>query len=71
MNTFGAFAHRTNPDKTIDSICTSCFQTIASEDVESKLAAHEESHNCDPYWQYSRPRFNDRESTHVRSSQYG
>jgi hypothetical protein len=51
--TFGPFAHRSNPDKSVDSICTTCFQTIASEDLEDKLAAHEESHSCDPNWHYS------------------
>lgn len=70
MKTFGPFAHRTNPDKSIDSICTACFQTIASEDVEGKLTAHEESHTCDPYWLYSSPRVNDRESASVRSRQH-
>jgi len=55
MNTLSPFAHRRNPDKSIDSICTACFQTIASEDLEGKLIAHEESHSCDPYWQFSRP----------------
>ena len=48
------FAHRRNSDASIDSICTTCFQTIASEDSESKLIAHEECHLCDPYWQFSR-----------------
>lgn len=44
------FAHRRNSDASIDSICTICFQTIASEDSEGKLIAHEERHSCDPYW---------------------
>jgi hypothetical protein len=68
MNTFGPFVHRKNPDKTIDSICTACFQTIASEDHEDKLIAHEKSHSCDPYWQYSRASFSDRESALPRSA---
>jgi len=59
MNTLSPFAHRRNPDKSIDSICTVCFQTIASEDLEGKLIAHERSHTCDPYWQ---SRFDYRES---------
>jgi len=57
------FAHRTNPDASIDSICTTCFQTIASEDNEGKLIAHEERHSCDPYWVFSRARFDSRRST--------
>jgi len=69
MNTLSPFAHRRNPDKSIDSICTACFQTIASEDLEGKLIAHEESHSCDPYWQFSRARFDYRESASVPPSQ--
>jgi hypothetical protein len=52
MTTLIPFAHRRNPDSSIDSICTSCFQTIASEDSVDKLIAHEEHHSCDPYWQF-------------------
>jgi hypothetical protein len=49
------FAHRRNPDDSIDSICTSCFQTIAtSRDGEYGLRAQEASHACDPYWQFTR-----------------
>jgi len=47
------FAHRKNSDGSIDSICTMCFQTIATEDSEGKLIAHEERHLCDPNWQFS------------------
>jgi hypothetical protein len=57
------FAHRRNPDGSLDSICTTCFQTIASEDSEGKLIAHEERHTCDPFWQFSRSRFDSRQST--------
>ena len=63
MNTFGPFARRKNPDKSIDSICTACFQTIASEDLEGDLIAHEERHACDPYWAFSRARFDSRQNT--------
>jgi hypothetical protein len=66
MNTLSPFAHRRNPDKSIDSICTVCFQTIASEDLEGKLIAHERSHTCDPYWQ---SRFDYRESAFAPSPQ--
>ena len=52
MNTLIPFAHRRNPDASIDSICTTCFQTIASEYSVGKLIAHEERHSCDPYWQF-------------------
>ena len=53
MITPSPFAHRRNPDASIDAICTKCFKTIASENSESKLNAHEVRHLCDPYWLYS------------------
>ena len=53
MNILTPFAHRRNPDASIDSICTTCFQTIASEESEGSLIAHEKRHSCDPYWRFS------------------
>jgi len=61
------FAHRRNSDAWLDSICTTCFQTIASEDSEGKLIAHEERHSCDPYWQFSRAQVDSDQSTPARS----
>lgn len=50
MNTAPAanavFSHRHNADLTFDSICHSCFRTIATETEEAALAAHERLHNC-------------------------
>ena len=69
MATVNQFAHRTNPDKSIDSICTTCFQTIASEGIASKLIAYEERHSCDPYWQYSGRSFDSRASTFALRSE--
>jgi hypothetical protein len=66
MDTLITFAHRTNPDASIDSICKACFQTIASGDSEDKLIVHEECHTCDPYWQVSQTRFDPRRSTSAR-----
>ncbi len=43
-----AFARRHNEDATIDSICTRCYQTIASERTESNLLNAEQRHACDP-----------------------
>lgn len=60
MLAFLPFAHRKNSDASIDSICTKCFQTVATEDNESKLTAYEEHHLCDPYWQVSRAFFDTR-----------
>jgi hypothetical protein len=51
------FAHRLNRDESFDSICTTCFKTIASEDSEGKLLTHEERHSCDPGWQFTRARW--------------
>jgi hypothetical protein len=63
--TLTPFAHRRNQDASIDSICTKCFQTIASENSELELTDHEEHHLCDPYWQVSRPYFDTRRSVPV------
>jgi len=55
-NRFLKFAHRQNPDGTYDSICSRCFQTIATVRDEDALQRIEGRHNCDPnllarYWQ--------------------
>lgn len=62
------FAHRMNPDGSIDSICTTCFRTIASEDSEGKLFSHEERHLCDPNWLFDRVPSDARKNTFVRPS---
>jgi hypothetical protein len=49
MATFPPFAWRRNRDSSIDSICTNCFQTIASAACVDDLAAHEQEHVCDPF----------------------
>jgi hypothetical protein len=43
------FAHRNNPDGTIDSICRECLLTIASSQWEADLERAESSHKCDPH----------------------
>jgi hypothetical protein len=48
MTTFVSFARRQNHDSSIDSICTTCYQTIASANSADELTAREESHLCDP-----------------------
>jgi hypothetical protein len=62
------FTHRKNPDGSVDSICTRCFRTIASDHSEGKLIAHEERHLCDPNWVYSQTPSDSRQSTAARSS---
>jgi hypothetical protein len=43
------FPHRRNLDGTYDSICTLCFQTVATEGVESELLEAEKSHVCSTF----------------------
>ena len=41
------FVHRQNRDNTIDSICRSCFATVATAMWEADLDAAEIDHSCD------------------------
>jgi hypothetical protein len=54
MTSFISFARRRNHDSSIDSICTRCYQTVASGDTERELETVEESHLCDPNGEFSR-----------------
>jgi hypothetical protein len=47
-----SFARRQNHDASIDSICTTCYQTIASGETEAGLEAAENGHGCDPNGEY-------------------
>lgn len=51
--TLPKFIKSRNRDCSIDSICTSCFQTIASAACEEQLALHGQEHTWDPYWHFS------------------
>ena len=42
------FAHRSNSDGTVDTICIRCFQTVATVSDEAELAKIEQEHICDP-----------------------
>ena len=55
MTTFISFARRRKEDCTIDSVCTRCYQTIATDRNESKLVEAEEAHFCEPTWQTNMP----------------
>jgi len=47
------FPHRHNNDGTFDSICDTCYSTIARVKVEDELLPFERRHVCDPvnlYW---------------------
>ena len=52
MTTRPPFARRLNRDASIDSICTKCYQTIASVAYEDDLAAHEHKHFCEPLGEF-------------------
>jgi hypothetical protein len=41
-----SFPHRKNDDGTYDSICTECFQTVATFEHEHELKQAEEIHRC-------------------------
>lgn len=41
------FSHRQNEDGTFDSICRSCFATIATTKSEHQLDSFERAHVCD------------------------
>jgi len=47
------FPHRHNNDGTFDSICDTCFVTVARVKLETDLIPFETRHVCDPvnlYW---------------------
>jgi hypothetical protein len=52
MTSFVSFARRQNRDDSVDSICTKCYQTIASSPMVNDLAVVEENHVCDPNWSF-------------------
>jgi hypothetical protein len=40
------FTHRSNPNSTVDSICTYCYLTAATARNYAELKAKEKSHKC-------------------------
>jgi hypothetical protein len=44
-----AYAHRQNRDGSVDSICKTCFATVAQAKDELALTQHEGTHCC-PAW---------------------
>jgi len=40
------FPHRRNPDGTLNSICLSCLETIASHKTEEELKELDKQHVC-------------------------
>jgi len=55
MTPIHPFARRQNQDSSIDSICASCYQTIASSDstTESTLMSAEQNHVCSPHAEFN------------------
>jgi len=41
------FHRRKNRDGSVDSICTTCYATVASAPTSAELLAHDERHVCD------------------------
>jgi hypothetical protein len=46
------FPHRQNLDGEYESICKTCFATVAKAQNETELVAYERAHICDPLWTY-------------------
>ena len=42
------FLHRQNDGGSFNSICSTCFVTVASAEKEYELASNESMHKCDP-----------------------
>jgi hypothetical protein len=40
------FAHRSRPDGTVDSICMSCYRTVAVTTTEADQKSQEAAHVC-------------------------
>jgi hypothetical protein len=53
MTPLVSFARRQNHDSSIDSICTKCYQTIASKSSAHDLDPMEQSHMCDPNGEFN------------------
>ena len=51
------YPHRQNDDGSYDSICPTCFATIARSKLEAELAGHENAHLCDSYFLAGRGRY--------------
>jgi hypothetical protein len=55
MKGFYPFVRRQNQDSSIDSICTTCYQTIASTNTVSDLRSAEQVHRCNPNGEFDYP----------------
>jgi hypothetical protein len=53
------YPHRINRDGTFDSICLTCFLTVAHAQTEAELLAYDREHVCE-YWTVSQLTLNRR-----------
>ncbi len=44
-----SFAHRYNRDETFESICRSCYITVATRSQEAGLEPSEQGHTCESH----------------------
>jgi hypothetical protein len=50
MTNLATFARRQNQDHSVDSICMTCYQTIAKD---GDSASAEQGHICNPYGEFN------------------
>ena len=48
MTSFISFARKRKENFTFDSVCTRCYEVVASDQTEPVLAEAEQSHACEP-----------------------
>jgi hypothetical protein len=46
MSGISLFRHRKNDERSFDSICTECYQTIGNRETEEDLEQDEKAHVC-------------------------
>lgn len=63
MTSFISFARRHNRDLSIDSICTKCYQTVASGKTVRELEDKEENHRCDASGEFGEEHINSQRGT--------
>jgi hypothetical protein len=48
MTSFISFARKRKQDSTFDSVCTRCYETVATGKNEANVAEAEQAHFCEP-----------------------
>jgi hypothetical protein len=51
------FIHRTNDDRSFDTICLTCFATVTTERLEAELFQWEQVHVCNSAVLFTRSSF--------------